>query len=128
MKDKIFLDTNILLYTYSSTEPIKQQKAIALINQATAIISTQVLKEFSNVLSRKFNVGWTDIETALDELTRNFQIHTNDSNSIKKACQIANRYQFSFYDSLIITAALESGCSILYLFICYFCYYVGMVG
>lgn len=34
--------------------------------------------------------------------------------TIKRACQIADRYRFSFYDSLIISAALESNCTVLY--------------
>lgn len=68
----------------------------------------------ANVLFKKFNIPWNDIDKAIDELSLNVSIHINDAKSIKKACLIADKYKFSFYDSLIIAAALESGCSTLY--------------
>jgi len=41
-------------------------------------------------------------------------LHINEVGTIVNACDIALKYHFSFYDSLIIAAALESGCSTLY--------------
>ncbi len=114
MNDKVFLDTNILIYCYSSSDAVKQSKAQNIANQANAFVSTQVLKEFTNVLYKKFKLNWQAISEALDELEKNFNVHTNTPISIKKACQIADRYSFSFYDSLIIAAALEADCVTLY--------------
>lgn len=114
MKDKIFLDTNILIYCYTTSEPDKQSKAQSLANLPQVMISTQVLKEFTNTLRKKFKLEWPAILAALEEVETNFQIFYNTLTSIKRACTIADRYGFSFYDSLIIVAALESGCSILY--------------
>ena len=114
MKDSIFLDTNIVIYTYSSNEPEKKNKAIEIVKQTKPFISTQVIKELANVLFKKFKIPWNDIDATIDELDYYFSIHINDANSIKKACLIADKYKFSFYDSLIIAAALESGCSTLY--------------
>lgn len=114
MKDNIFLDTNIVIYTYSINEPDKKKKAIEIISQDKPFISTQVIKELANVLFKKFNISWNDIDATIDELSQYFTIHINDSNSIRKACMIADKYKFSFYDSLIIAAALECRCSTLY--------------
>lgn len=114
MSDKVFLDTNILVYCYMPSDAVKQSKAQNVANLPNVFISTQVLKEFANVLHKKFKLDWQTINDTLDELERNFNIHTNTSTSIKKACQIADRYNFSFYDSLIIAAALEVDCVILY--------------
>lgn len=114
MSDKSFLDTNILIYCYSSSEKNKQAKAQAVANLPDVFISTQVLKEFTNVLQKKFKLDWSEIRTALDEAENNFTVHTNTVTSIKNACKIADRYGFSFYDSLIITAALEIDCTVLY--------------
>ena len=47
-------------------------------------------------------------------MEQNNELYTNTANTIHLACQIAQRYHFSFYDSLIIAAALEANCSILY--------------
>ena len=114
MTDRAFLDTNVLIYCYTSTEPNKQSKALAVANLPNVVISTQVLKEFTNILRRKFGLEWSAIRAALDEVERNFEVHSNAPASVKNACRIAERYGFSFYDSLIIAAALESGCVVLY--------------
>jgi len=47
-------------------------------------------------------------------MSKNNNLHTNTKITILKACEIAARYQFSFYDSMIVAAALESNCEILY--------------
>ncbi len=114
MKDKCFIDTNILVYCYSTTEPVKKRKAIEVSRSENAIISTQVLKEFSNTLLKKFELDWVSIERTLDELTESFIIFINQPHTIKKACSIGSGYGYTFYDSLIIASALEAGCKILY--------------
>ena len=114
MKDKSFLDTNVLIYCYTISEPEKQTKAQAVADLPNTVISTQVLKEVSNILRKKFALNWADVRSAIEEAESNFEVHINTANSIKKACAIAERYGFSFYDSLIVAAALEVGCSTLY--------------
>ncbi|MCB0615437.1 MAG: PIN domain-containing protein [Lewinellaceae bacterium] len=114
MNDKCFLDTNILIYCYTSTEPDKLAKAQAVASLPNVVISTQVLKELANVLRKKFNLDWPSIQATLNEVENNFEVCANTALLIRHACSIADRYGFSFYDSLIIAASLESGCTILY--------------
>jgi predicted nucleic acid-binding protein len=114
MKDKTFLDTNILIYGYSVTEPEKQRISEIITKTGTAFISTQVIQEFSNVLSKKFKLSWDEIEKAISEVASNYSIIINSPDTIIKACKIASKYMFSFYDSLIISSALEADCNILY--------------
>lgn len=114
MKGSCFIDTNVLVYCYSTTETAKKQKAVEVSNSENAIISTQVLKEFSNTLYKKFRLDWSSIERSLNELTDNFYVFINSPQKIINACTIASKYGFSFYDSLIIRSALESGCNNLY--------------
>ncbi len=80
----------------------------------TNFISTQVVQEFSNVLSKKFKLNWNEIITAINESTAHNQMVVNSTDTIKKACDIANKYMYSFYDSLLISSALEVNCTILY--------------
>jgi len=114
MKDNFFLDTNIVIYCYSDNEPekrtISQQKA----NSSKAIISTQVIQEFINAMTKKHNLSWIEAESYVGEFTSNFLIYLNSPSTLRLACQIANRYKFHFYDSLIVAAALETSCEILY--------------
>ena len=114
MKDNSFIDTNILVYCYTNDEPFKQEKALAVCNRIDTFISTQVLTELSNTLKKKFKLDWKNIENVISEINSGFLIFVNKPNTIEKACQIADKYNYSFYDSLILTAALACSCSILY--------------
>lgn len=114
MNDRVFLDTNILVYAYSKTELEKQRVARDLVLNNNSFISSQVLQELTNTLTRKFNVDFDSAITTLIECCKNYNLHINTQTTILQACSIAKRYRYSFYDSLIISAALETGCSKLY--------------
>jgi predicted nucleic acid-binding protein len=114
MPDKVFLDTNILIYGYSEDEPDKRQQAIECIRSGEAWISTQVLNETINVLKRKFFQNYSQIRDAVQEISEGFQIALVSINTIEIALNLAERYQYSYFDSLILASALETGCQILY--------------
>jgi predicted nucleic acid-binding protein len=56
MNDNYFIDTNILVYCYTNDEPVKQQKALDIATHTNTFISTQVLIELSNTLTKKFKI------------------------------------------------------------------------
>ena len=111
----VFLDTNIVVYAYSGTELDKQSISRNILAMDNTVVSTQVLQEFANTLIRKFKTDYPAVAKTLMECIQNSNtVHLNDGNTVLRACQVGERYQFSFYDSMIVAAALESGCSILY--------------
>jgi predicted nucleic acid-binding protein len=114
MRDNCFIDTNILVYCYSNDEPQKRDISRVLVNSPNTIISTQVISEFANVLKKKFSLSWNEIELAISEIETNFKVHINLPETIVKACNISGKMNFSFYDSLILSAALESDCTKVY--------------
>jgi len=114
MSDKVFLDTNILVYSYSISEKDKQLTARRLITETDSHISTQVLTELTNTLTRKFKLPFEEALKAIKECCTNNNVFVNSPETIKGAIKIADKYRFSFYDSLIISAALEATCKILY--------------
>lgn len=115
MKDKIFLDTNVLVYVYSETEIAKQNVSRTIVRNCNTIISSQVLQEIANVLQKKFGKSHTEIKNTLIECSEDISfIYTNTYHTVFRACDIAERYGFSFYDSMIVTAALECECKTLY--------------
>lgn len=114
MSAKVFLDTNIIIYGYSQDEPDKQQRARECAQASESWISTQVLNETVNTLRRKFSLGYRQISAVLDELSQHSQLTVVSLDTIRKALDIAQRYQFSYFDSLIIASALEVGCDRLY--------------
>ncbi len=114
MKDKVFLDTNTLIYLYSDTEPEKKQKVFEIIKSNHIVISLQVIKEFCNICIKKFQVSIKNIQLALNDFKSNFVILNLNINTVFTALSLLNKYNFSFYDSLIISSALGCNCSILY--------------
>ena len=114
MSDNVFLDSNILVYSYSNSEIPKQEIARQLIADSNSFISTQVLQELCNIVTRKFKFTYEQAATAIKESCQNNSLHINTEDTLLQACQIAGKYRFSLYDSLIVAAALESHCNILY--------------
>lgn len=114
MNDRVFFDTNILIYSYSEDEPAKQLIARQLIQESNSFISTQVLQELTNTLTRKFKFPYHATVPVLNQCCQNNNVHINTETTIVEACTIASRYGFSFFDSLIIAAAIESKCRLVY--------------
>ncbi len=115
MNDKIFIDTNLWIYAHLE-EPNnpKCQTAFELLQQPKGLnISTQVLSEYySAMLKNKQTDAW--IQHNINLLIDQCNVIPVTTVIIQKAHQIRNTYQFSCWDSQIIAAALESGCSFLY--------------
>lgn len=113
-QDNCFIDSNIIVYAHTDLDKNKQKIAQSIIAEKQTVISTQVIQEMSNILAKKFKHRWEDVITVIGEVGNNNVLFTNTFDTIKKACTIADKYRFSFYDSLIVAAALECNCKILY--------------
>ena len=119
MSAKIFVDTNILVYAHDSAAGIKHALAKSLVTELwqsrTAVISTQVLQEFY-VTVRKKVLHVKDAKQAKRWLSHylNWDTVVNDGASVLRAVEIEQRYQLSFWDSMIVQAAKESGATLLY--------------
>ncbi len=115
MKDSVFFDSNILIYAHTDLDPEKRIISQQLISSdRLTYLSTQVLQEVSNTHSKKFKHPWDDIDNVIDQLATYNLLNINTGATVHQAIQIASRYGFSFYDSLIVASALECNCSILY--------------
>lgn len=115
MKDKVFLDSNIIIYAYSKTEFEKSKITNDLINSEDIIlISTQVINEVTNILYKKFNIDSVKITKVLEELDSNFKIVNFSFSTQTKAIILKERYNLQYYDSLILATALENSCTLLY--------------
>lgn len=110
MSAKTFLDTNIVVYLYSGDEPEKRAAALALIEQNNSIVSTQVLSELANTLSRKFGLSYDVVAQAIAEVRDACTVVPVMPDTIAQALDLAKKYRYSYYDSLILAAALSAGC------------------
>jgi predicted nucleic acid-binding protein len=103
-----FLDTNIIVYAFVNDR--RQATARHCLEQDFAI-SAQVLNEFVNVMYKKYRLSWDEINEAKEivfKRANSFVTLTKITNDA--ACSIARIYKMSFYDALIIAAAIELGC------------------
>lgn len=117
MSDVDFLDSNILLYTLDGANPAKQGVASRLVKQAhlqgTGVISFQVVQETLQVISRKFQVAVRPEDRQIflrNVLVPLWRIMPSPA-LYGRALELQERYRYSFYDGLILAAALESGCT-----------------
>jgi predicted nucleic acid-binding protein len=107
-----FVDTNVVLYSLSD-DPTKRRQALAiLVNQP--VLSVQVLSEAANVMRRKLEFAIPAIREVLLRWLHECRLHPLAPSTLLSALDVAARYGFSHYDSLIVAAALEAGCVTLY--------------
>lgn len=109
---KPFFDTNVLLYLLSG-DTGKADRAETLLAES-GMISVQVLNEFAAVARRKAKLPWSDIRVLLTTIQIACQVVPITLELHELALGIAERYQFTIYDSLIVAAAQSSGCDVLY--------------
>lgn len=112
---KYFLDTNVLVYANDKTEAAKQTTAVRLITDGIrsgrVVISTQVLSEFWVTVTQKIQVP-LEREKAEKEIEnfRAFRIISIEYHTVITAIHIQRRYQLSYWDALILSAAQMAGC------------------
>ena len=113
-----FLDSNVFVYLFDEADAGKRRQAETLVNECvkhgTGCISFQVVQETVNVLTGKFGVSTDRGRRLLEEILVPLWQVNPTAVLYQTAISLRGRYGFSFYDSLIIAAALESGCTRLY--------------
>jgi predicted nucleic acid-binding protein len=113
-----FFDTNILLYAHFEDDASKHNAAEELIEAETrdvcAHINTQVINEYTNNAVKKGKETLAEVEISVDKMLRSFEVHSLTPKVCIDGFHIAQVYHFSFWDSLIVAAALDTNCVILY--------------
>jgi predicted nucleic acid-binding protein len=112
--NRAFIDSNIVVYAYSTTDFMKQQKAYhaMLINES--VVSTQVLSEFCNVCVKKLHLPVPVIQHDVSDILATCEFFRTNEKTIQRALTIQGRYGFSYYDSQVVASALESECDYLF--------------
>jgi len=117
MKERSFVDTNILIYTDDAATPKKQQIAIDLLengwNSGNLVLSTQVLQEYFSAVTRKLGIP-AEIAQRKIELLGCLDISSICHEDIIRAIELHRLHMFSFWDALIIRMAQKTACTHLY--------------
>lgn len=118
MKDKVFLDTNIIVYAHDRSSGDKHAAAREIMDHLwesrEGVISVQILQEFFVCVTKKIAKP-LPIKNAriLLEYLSSWDVVTNDKYITLKAIDLQEKYRFSFWDSLVIQAAIKGGATIL---------------
>lgn len=118
MRDKTFVDTNILVYAHDRDAGHKHEIARKVISELwesrLGILSTQVLQEFYLTLTRKIPIPLD--KPATRRILRSYfiwEVVTNDSSIILQASEIEETYKISFWDALVVSAAFSKNAAII---------------
>jgi len=113
-----FFDTNILVCAVDVGDPVRQNLAIERLSRAikddSVVISTQVLQEFYNVTTRKLKppLSATEATNHVSQLCE-FEVVGSTADSVLAAADLAQKHQLSWWDALILEAALRANANVL---------------
>jgi predicted nucleic acid-binding protein len=116
MTEKIFIDTNILVYAFLGNDIVRHDLAVKLMSEiigAEIFVSIQVMSEIYAALSKN-GVGHEEIAEYLSELEERMNIQPIYFDTVKKCLSLKKNYLYSYWDSLILASSLESGCTVVY--------------
>ncbi|MDB5284693.1 MAG: hypothetical protein JWO06_3768 [Bacteroidota bacterium] len=116
MKERVFADTNILIYHFTK-EAVKYEVTNAIITDPLVelVTSSKVLSEFANICLRKKLVkNKKELKAHIEAISGLFTVVGLSMEDIIAAVDIQERYKISFYDSLIVANALQAGCKKIY--------------
>lgn len=120
MNDRFFLDTNLFIYAFDASAPAKARRANELIRVGLAtqrgMISYQVAQEFMAVALRRWArpLSAADASAYLTSvLVRLWRVQPSHA-LLAEAAALTELYRLPWYDALIVAAALEAECTVLY--------------
>jgi len=116
MSDKIFLDTNILVYAIEQGGSKKSMVALKIARRENIFVSTQVLGEFYHAVTSKRRASPLTHEeaTAWIQLWKKYHVCDITTAHVDLALEIKDRFMLSYYDSLILSAARLAGIETLF--------------
>ena len=117
MKERSFLDTNVLVYSDDADAPAKRATSLSLLRAGwetgNGVLSTQVLQEYFAAVTRKLGVEATVARRKV-ELFGRLELLSIGHDDILRAIDLHRLHGFSIWDALIVTMALKAQCRVLY--------------
>ena len=115
MTGKCFVDSNIWIYSFADDDPVRKAKADELIaNTPSKVVSWQVVNEVCAVLLRKKSVDEAFVRTAAKLICESCELVDFNVSLLEAASHLRTRHSISFWDSLVVAAAIAAGCSTLF--------------
>lgn len=109
-----FIDTNIWLYAFIEGDPQKRDVAQGLIKSSEPVVSVQVINEICVNLIKRANLPEERVSELIETFYQNYAVVEIDKGLLLSASQLRLSYEFSYWDSLIVAAALSADVKTLY--------------
>ena len=109
-----FVDSNIFLYAFLQQDSLKNKKAKELVSNSNIVISTQVINEVSVNLIRKAKFTESQIQHLIESFYQKYQVLDINQDVLLVASNLRQRYNFSFWDGMVVASALLANAKILY--------------
>ncbi len=119
MTDRMFLDTNVLVYAYDAHDLAKQKLAQGLLMDALeneiGVVSAQVLGEFFCVVTRRIPKPLTvdEAQEVIENLSLLDVVET-DAPMVSRAIDLVKAHRIAYWDALIVAAAERARCTVIY--------------
>jgi len=107
-----FFDTNVLLYLLSGDR--RKANAAERLIASGGVISVQVLNEFASVATKKLMMLVPEVREVLGTVRGLCSVHPLHATTHDLGLEMTERYRLSVYDAMIVAAASEAGCKVLY--------------
>ena len=109
-----FLDSNIILYAYMDDDRSKKERAQEILALTDCCISSQVVGEVCCNLIKKAGFSEAEVIEIIDEFYSLYQVIPIDHSIFHTASHLRSVHSFSYWDSFIVSAAIEAGVNTLY--------------
>ena len=114
---RAFFDTNVIVYAHDRRAALKQQRAASLLDTharaGSMVVGTQVLIETYNTLLRHALLSRDEAIEVIETLTR-VTVVPADAASVLRGLRLSRQHRLSHWDGLVVQAALDSGCDVLF--------------
>jgi predicted nucleic acid-binding protein len=113
-RERVFVDTNIWLYAFIARDPAKSSAAATLLQGSSLAVSVQVINEVCVNLKPKASLGEPDLRDLIESFYAKCLVVPAGKDLLITASSLRDRYSVSFWDSLIVANAIQSGAALLY--------------
>ncbi len=115
---KVFIDTNIWVYSFIEENVRKRNFILGfledILNKAVIIVSIQVINEFHYVCLKKYKLKDSEIYKFVKDIKSIAKVVPINFTVYKTSFELRKKYNFSFWDSLIVASTLKNNCKILF--------------
>jgi predicted nucleic acid-binding protein len=107
-----FFDTSVLLYLLCNDSEMADR--IENLLSGRGVVSVQVLDEFAAVALRKLKMPLNEVREILDTIRTVCAVEPLTVDTHERGLAVHERYRFSLYDCMVVSAALIAGANVLY--------------